>query len=510
MKKVVLVVFAVVGMTGCRLGPEYQYPTANTPDDWKASVKEEDAVSEDAAIEFWWQVFGDDTLNQLECYAVNNNPTLDISVGRVKEALAMAKVTQAQLAPQVAINPQFLDYGQLFQFFVPPGLSPLITTNSIPPFRIHQYQLVLPLMVNYEIDVWGKLHNQADSARYNVEASVFDYEVTMLTLTSNVASTYYQIRMLDAQIGILERTVQWRKTELSLVESRYNAGLVNFQDVSNAQLQLANTQQTYLDALRQRNNLENILATFVGIPASEFCLPRNPLENDPPVIPPGTPSEIMLKRPDIRMAERMAASEHALIGAAYASFFPSLSLQALLGFSSPTLADFMTWKSRYWQLGANSNQTVFDGGINCGNLEAAWANFEQASAQYQQTVLTAFQEVEQALNDIDYEQKQYATLLEAVRAARITATLSENRYKKGLVNYLDVSVNDLNALNAELAAMNMLGMRYVATIQLIKAIGGSWSLEPTSKEPTCPCECSSGDDNHRPGIAPDNVGGNVF
>lgn len=247
-----------------------------------------------------------------------------------------------------------------------------------------------------------------------------------------------------------------------------------------------NTTELLIDAERQRTLLENMLATLIGMPASQFCIVNNPLLQIPPQIPAGVPTDILLRRPDLAKAERAAASEHALIGAAYASFFPSLSLSGTLGFLSPDLKNFMKWRSRFWQMAANSNETVFDGGKNCGNLEAAWARFKQASADYQQQVLTAFQEVEDALNNLEFQAKQYNNLQTAVNAARTTSRLSHQRYKQGLINYLEVVDSDRSQLDAELNLLNILGLRYNSTVQLIKALGGSWQISGGQVAFPCP------------------------
>jgi multidrug efflux system outer membrane protein len=296
----------------------------------------------------------------------------------------------------------------------------------------------------------------------------------MLTLTSDLASTYFQLRGLDTQIEVLNNTLELRKKELSLAESRYTKGIATRQDYTSAEVNLANAQTSLFDAQRIRTLQENMIATLLGMPASLFCLPSNPLKELPPEIPAGIPSQIMLQRPDIAEADWQAASENALIGAAYADFFPTLNLSALSGYSSPDLKHFLAHKSRYWQFGASSSQMVFDGGRDEGNLEAAWARFRQASFNYQQVVLTAFQEVEDALNNLEYQAKEHKSLMVAVRASRETSSLSLLRYRQGITNYLEVTVTDRIRLEAELNYASTLSQQYVSTVQLIKALGGAW------------------------------------
>jgi multidrug efflux system outer membrane protein len=454
---------------GCRLGPTYTKPPVYVPENWKAPSKEVQAP----IVCNWWEVFNDPVLNGLEWHAVENNPNLGISVQRIVEARALAEVSGAALYPQLTINPLYTNTGQLFKIFVPQGLVPA-GSNLPSVFRIHQFQYFLPINLNYEVDLWGKIRNQYDSAIFNFEASVWDFRAAMLTLTSDLASTYFQLRGLDTQIEVLNNTLELRKKELSLAESRYTKGIATRQDFTSAEVNLANAETSLFDAQRIRTLQENMIATLLGMPASLFCLPPNPLKEQPSEIPAGIPSQIMRQRPDIAEADWQAASENALIGAAYADFFPTLSLSAVSGYLSPDLKHFLTHKSRYWQFGASSSQMVFDGGRDEGNLEAAWARFRQASFNYQQVVLTAFQEVEDALNNLEYQAKEHKSLLVAVRASRETASLSLQRYRQGITNYLEVTVNDRIRLEAELNYANTLSQQYVSTVQLIKALGGSW------------------------------------
>lgn len=464
-------------VSGCRLGPSYTTPTVCAPEEWKAPVP---SITAAPRYTNWWEVFQDNTLNDLEAQAIANNPTLAIAIQRIVLARAMVKESGSALYPQITLNPAYTNTEQLFKIFLPPGFSlgaaaPGVAIPTIPSvYRIHQFQYFLPLVVNYELDLWGKLRSQYDSSIYSYQASLWDYQSSLLTLTTDLASTYFQLRSQDGQINILEATLKLRKKELHLASSRFKNGLVTRQDVASAEVQVANAESLLIDAQRQRGLFEDMIGTLLGMPASLFCLNSNPLSMPPPEIPAGLPTDILLQRPDLAEAERQSAAEHALIGAAYASFFPSLSLSGVLGFSSPTLKDFLKWKSRYWQIGANSSQMVFDGGYDEGNLEVAWANFRQASLTYQKTVLTAFQEAEDALNDIEYRARQYDTLERAVKAARENLDIAIRRYTQGLVYYQLIVDSDRSKLDAELSLMNTLGARYVSTVQFIKAIGGTW------------------------------------
>jgi len=439
--------------TGCRVGPKYEPPCTTVPDNWKG----EHAAAEDA---------------------IKNNPSLEVAIQRVFEARAMAAVNESALSPKISLNPSYTNTMQLFKIFLPGNVIPGF--SGIKPFRIHQLFYILPLSMSYEADLWGRLQSQYESAVYTAQASLFDYQNSLLTLTTDLASNYFQLRALDTQIQILSDTLDQRSKELHLTQSRFEKGIVTYQDVTSSEVQFANAEQQLLDSQRQRVILENMIGTLIGEFASSFTLPSIPLVEDPPVIPPGLPADILLQRPDLAEAERNIASEQVLIGAAEAAFYPTLVLTGNVGYDSPTLEDFLKWRSRYLHGEAASSESLFDGGFNCGKLNAAWARFRQASANYQQQVLTAFQEVEDSLTNIDYQAQEAKSLGRAVRAARTTANLSIARYTKGVTNYLEVIVNDTLALQAEISLSTNLSLRYVATIQLIKAIGGGWKQSDES------------------------------
>jgi outer membrane protein, multidrug efflux system len=466
-------------LLGCRLGPPYETPSPVIPQEWKGEHPE--AVLP-PCFTYWWEVFGDENLNVLEQAAVENNPSLYAALQSVVSARAVAGVKKADLYPQLNLNPSYSNQELLFQSFLPSGLSVPGLAALGSPFRFHELQYQLPLNMNYEIDLWGKLRGKYDSAFYNAQAQEEAFYTALLTLTTDLANAYFQVRSFDAQIEILKKTIETREKNYKLNKTRYDKGLVNFLDVTQAETDLANSAATYEDTVRARNLQENKIAVLIGTPASIFCMEANPIKEPPPTIPAGVPSDILRQRPDIAQAERAMASEHALIGVAYASFFPSLSLTGALGFSSPDFSQFLKWISRLWMIGANANENIFDGGRNCSNLEEAVANFKEANGNYQQTILTAFQEVEDALNNLEQEAKQSKQLTLAVQSSTKSTQLAMNRYYHGLGTYLQVVDNERTQLQTELSLANLLGLRYMATIQLIKALGGSWSASGNKTE----------------------------
>lgn len=463
---------------GCRLGPKYYGPEEQPPEQWKNEESAPQNDSTEAAPCFegpWWHVFNDPILDDLEAQALAANPHLYAALDRVAQARSLAGVSRSALYPNVALTPSYTTTGTLFKIYLPPGGFPNggILQNS---YRVHELLYSMPFTMNYEIDLWGKLAGQYDSARYYAQVQMENFRSAMLTLTADVAAAYFQLRALDAQIAILAEDIQLLRGNVTLVDGRYSKGLVGYGDVAGAQQQLALTEATHFDAMRQRAVQEDAIATLINVEASLFCLESHPLKEPPPKIPPGLPSDVLHQRPDIAAAEREMASEQAMIGVAYASFFPSLELTGTLGYFSPQLNDFMRWKSRLWLLAANSAQTIFDAGKNQANLDLTYARFNEASNEYRQTVLKAFQEVEDALINIRMQKEAYDSYNRAASASGIRLGFSRRRYTEGLVGYLEVIDSERTKIQTDLNVVGALDARYAATIQLIKALGGSWPL----------------------------------
>lgn len=463
----------LLSLTGCRIGPRYHPPMPEAPDEWKSPPATTNPTPYFAC---WWEVFDDEKLNMLEQLAVANNPNLYIALERVLEARAYAGVKKADLYPQLNLDSNYKDSTQLYQFFLPPGVVIPNVDKVSPFFRIHQFLYSLILNLNYEVDLWGKLRGQYASAVYSAQAQLQDYYTSLLSLTAELANHYFQLRTFDAQMDYLQATVEIYQKNYQLVKAKFDKGLIYYGDVANASLQVTNAQSDYEETARQRRIEENAIAVLIGTIPSEFFLEHHPLTQPPPMIPPGVPAAILAQRPDIAEAERNMAAQHRLIGVAYASFLPSLNLTGAFGYSSPDFQQFLKGISRYWAFGANSREPILDGGRNSSNLIQAWARYKEASGEYQQTLLTAFQEVENALNNLERQDKQAQFLASSVRSSEDVYRISSNRYNKGLVSYLEVIDSERAKLNVQLNDIGLLGARYLSTVQLIKALGGSWEM----------------------------------
>lgn len=466
-----LFLLLILSFTGCRLGPKYEKPTPAVPEEWKHGKALADLPAN--MLGPWWSVFNDASLDYFEELAISANPNLFAALDRVAQARAAAGVKYSHLYPSVNLLPGYTSTGTLFKIYLPPGGIPGIDflQNS---YRVHELAYSMPFTMQYEIDLWGKLAGQYDSAKYYAEVQMENFKAALLTLTTDVAMAYFAARTFDAQIQNYENEMEILKENVELVSKRYAKGLVSLLDVASAKGQLATTCASYYDAIRQRALQEDALAMLIGVAPSEFCLEQSPLIEEPPTIPSGLPSDLLVQRPDITAAEREMASMHALIGVAYASFFPSIELTGTLGFFSPQLNDFMRWKSRLWLLGVQGAQSIFDAGRNRSNLQLSYAQFSEALNQYSGTVLKAFQETEDALVNLEMQQASYNSYLEALQNNAIREKLARRRYGQGLVGYLEVIEGEKAYIETNASVSAALGARYASTVQLIKALGGSW------------------------------------
>lgn len=462
----------LVLVCGCRVGPKYHPPTLEAPDSWKNGQSINPAPMFEGE---WWWIFHDEALNCLEEQAIASNPNLYIAMDRVAQARAIAGVDKSALYPQITLNPSYKSTGLLFKIFLPNNAM-FLPANFPTVFRIHQMQYVLPVNMSYELDLWGKMRGQYESAIYNAQAQDENLQAALLTLTTDLASNYFKLRSYDTLIDVQENNLELLRKNLTLVESRYKKGLIGEFDVVSAQQELTDNEAALQETFRLRGIQENAIAALIGMPASEFCLPKMPLAEEPPAVQPHLPSCVLLQRPDLRALERTMASEHALIGVAYASFFPSVELTGVLGFLSPDLKHFLTWKSRLWSIGVNAVQPIFNGFYNEYQLDLNYAQYWEALHNYQERVLTAFQEVEDALINVEQQAKEYELYGMSAEFANKRIRLATTRYTKGISNYLNVLDSQRGKIQADINRANTLGLRYLATVQLIKALGGNWTF----------------------------------
>jgi multidrug efflux system outer membrane protein len=451
------------------IGPDYKRPTNSVASHYKAESLGEwkegrplDHVPKGA----WWEIFGDETLNDLQRRATAANQELKAAVARVDQARATARVARSELLPTLDANPSWTR-----QHYSP---------NQNPSFGdITASTFSAPLDLSYEIDLWGRVRRGFEGARADAQASLGDFYHVLLTLQADVAQNYFALRALDAEIATVTSTVSLRKEQVQLVRSRFEGGIGNELDVSRAETELATTEAEAAQLAKRRAELENALAVLVGESPVTFQLAAlNEADQQwhpvPPVVPAGLPAELLERRPDVATAERQLAAANARIGVAKAAFFPVLRLTGSGGYLSGEVDNLFNWDSRVWSIGPSLSLPIFAGGRNKANYNRSKAAYEESVANYRQRILVAFGEVESSLAGIRHLGDQAAAQARAVTNARRAAELAGERYRAGIVSYLEVVDANREALQAERGRAQLAGLRRAA-VQLVKALGGGWN-----------------------------------
>src|SRR3989454_205186 len=413
------------------VGPDYKAPTNDIPAAYKAAelgAWKEGNPLDNLPKGNWWEIFGDAGLNELEAQTVRANPELKAAVARVDQSRAAARVARSELLPNLNLDASFTR--ERYSPNQVPGFGGL-TANT---FRA-------PLDLSYEIDLWGRVRRSFQSARADAQASLAAFYNILLTLQADVAQAYFALRALDAEIAAVSGTVDLRKEQVRLVRSRFEGGIGSELDVTRAETELATTEAEAASLAQRRVELENAIAILVGSNPSTFRMPAaadgewKPL---PPAVPAGLPADLLERRPDVAEAERELASANARIGVAKAAFFPVLTLTGSGGYVSGDIDTLFKWDSRTWSIGPSLSLPIFAGGRNRANYKRSQAAFEEAVARYRQQVLVAFGEVENSLSSIRHRADQTAAQERAVANARRAAELATDRYRSGIVSYIEV------------------------------------------------------------------------
>jgi NodT family efflux transporter outer membrane factor (OMF) lipoprotein len=451
-------------VSGCTVGPKYVRPTTDAPAAYKETGNWKPAQPSDEITKgTWWKVYQDPQLDALEDQISVSNQTLKISQAQFAEARAAVKISRAGYFPTVTGGISATHYSGA------PN-APLASSKT-------SYQdYVIPVDVSYEPDVWGRVRRTVEASRSEAQASAADLANVELSIRAELAFDYFTLRGLDAEKALLDSTVISYQKALDLTTTRYTGGLASAVDVAQAQTQLETTRAQSIDVGVSRAAFEHAIAVLIGKPASEFSLPPMPLATPPPGIPPGVPSELLERRPDIAAAERRVQEANAQIGIAKAAYFPLFTLTGSGGLESAAISTLIQGPSAFWTLGGAAAQTIFEGGARRGAVNQAYALRDQAIATYQQAVLTAFQEVEDNLAALRILQDEAHTEDAAVAAAQHSLALSITRYKGGIANYLEVTTAQSAALADEVTAVSILARRMTSSVLLVKAIGGGWNV----------------------------------
>ena len=466
-------------LAGCTVGPKYHTPAVQAPAAYKevtpSNIKEAGiwkvAQPGDQLMRGkWWETFNDPELNKLEEQVDSANQSLAASYASFVAARALVKEARAQLFPTAGVSPSITKQQQsanLHQSVVTGSGS----SSGASTFTTYN----LPFDASWEPDLWGRVRNQVRSSAYSAQASAADFENVRLALHSELAIDYFQLQSQDTLKQLFDSTVKAFQQSLELTQVLYETGIDSEEAVAQAQTQLqtATAQDTNLGIARAQ--FEHAIATLVGRPASTFSIPQHALNFAPPPIPLGVPSDLLERRPDIAASERLVAQANAQIGIARAAYFPTLTLSASGGFESGAFTDWLAWPSRFWSIGAAGAETIFEGGLRRATNQQFRAQYDQTVANYRQTVLAAFQQVEDFLAQLRILTAQIQQQDLAVQSAQHSLDLATTRYRLGIDPYLNVITAETTLFANQQTAVNLRGQQMSASVSLIEALGGGWS-----------------------------------
>jgi NodT family efflux transporter outer membrane factor (OMF) lipoprotein len=466
MLRVGVTLLALIGLTACMVGPDYVRPTIDVGVQFKESPgwKLAQPALASAPREPWWLMYGDSTLTQLVQELNVSNQNIALAEARFRQAVAVTQGARAPLLPSITATGSATRAGAAGSAS---GLSTSATNNSYG----------LSAQAAWQIDIWGSVRRNIESTDATELALAADVSGARLTAQTALALAYLQVRVLDEQRRLLTATVDAYQRALKLTQNRYNAGISGQGDVSVARTQLESTRAQLIDLEQQRAIFENAVAVLLGRAPSTFAIQAEKVPLVPPMVPVGLPSELLERRPDVAAAERRTAAANAQIGVATAAWFPNLTLNANAGYRSNDFTQWFTAPAQFWALGPQLAALIFDGGARQAQINQTRAQFDAQVAIYRQTVLTALQEVENAMVQMRVFEQEEAVQRLAVQSAQQSLRLARNQYDQGLIDYLSVAVLETTALNNERTYITLVGNRFAASVRLVSSLGGGWSAE---------------------------------
>ena len=473
--------FPLIMAAGCTVGPRYSRPAAPAPapDAWKTQPPWQQAAPKDAVPKgAWWQVFHDSELDAYEQQLLQANQSLAAARDRLSQARSLARVATADYFPQVSADPKAVrERGS--------GNRPL--NGVIQPVRPYTQNVYsLPFSLSYEVDLFGRVRSNVEAANASLQSTAADLGNVQLVLTAELAADYFTLRELDAEYQVVQESVGYERKGLDLVQHRHEGGIASGLEVAQQATLLDSTISQAALVQQTRAQYEHAIAVLVGQPASSFSVPAAPLRATPPPVPLGVPSDVLERRPDISTLERQMAYQNAQVGIARTAFYPHITLSGAGGWESKDIASLLSAPSLFWSLGADALEPILQGGRNRANLAAARAAYDQAVANYRQSVLTAFQEVEDGISNLSTLSQALTTQAAAVDDARKALDIANNRYVGGVTTYLDVITAQTTLLNSERLETQLLGQQMVSSVYLVKALGGSWDASQINDEQVHP------------------------
>jgi NodT family efflux transporter outer membrane factor (OMF) lipoprotein len=455
----------LVFLTGCVVGPKYKTPTVQTPAAYKENKDWKVATPQDAAVrEKWWEVYNDPQLNSLEEQVNVSNQSIAAALASFLEARAMVKEARAQYFPTVTAAPSITNQRTIVPHQELSSSNSSFTTYS------------LPVDASWEPDLWGRVRNTVRGNVAGAQASAADLQNTKLSMQAELALDYYQLLGQDALIKLLDATVDAYVESLRLNRVLLATGIGSDENVAQAETQLESTQALDTNLGILRTQYEHAIAVLVGQPASTFSIPMQPLNSPPPDIPLGVPSQLLERRPDIAAAERSVEQANAQIGVAVSAFYPNVTLSASGGLGSTSISSLFTWPSRVWSVGPSLSQFIYDAGLRRATVQQYQAAYDETVANYRNTVLTAFQQVEDNIAELRILSVEIGQQDTAVKSADRNLTLATDRYRLGIDPYLNVITAQTTLLSNQQTAVNLRITEMTTSVQLIKALGGGWNV----------------------------------
>lgn len=459
----------IAALAGCSFVPPHQAPEMDVPPHfkevkgWKVAKPADDKPRGD-----WWSIFHDSDLNAILKSIEVSNQSLEVAVAKAEQTAAMLKAAKMAFLPTAGVSSSFTRS----KSGAGGGSSNINALTSGGGGAGARDIYSVSGNMSWEMDLWGRLRHGAKAAVADVEAANADVESTKLSLQAKAAQAYFSLRAADAQKHLLEREVANYQKSLDLTKNREAQGVATKADVAQAQTQLATIRASLIETGVGRATFEHALATLTGKAPTNFGLKEGDLDTHIPSLPASTPSTVLQRRPDIAAAERRVASANEQLGAARAAFFPNISLSADTGWRG--LTDIFTKSNNFWSLGADVAESILDSGKRIAAKEQAQAKWKEVTADYKQTALTAFQEVEDQLSTLRILAQEAVAVDEAIRAARENERIAKNQYEAGTLSYLNVSTAQASALLAERNAIDLNARRLSAVVALIQALGGGW------------------------------------
>jgi NodT family efflux transporter outer membrane factor (OMF) lipoprotein len=461
-------------LAGCNVGPKYLPPTMTAPPAFKESptqFKDADgwtvAQPQDGALRGkWWEIYNEPELNSLEDQLNIDNQNIQQAFENFMEARALVREVRSQYFPTASVG------GSYTRTQPSSNVGSATTTSSSGAKQTQVFSI--PAGVSWEPDLWDKVRNAVRASQYNAQLSAADLENERLSEQASLAAYYFEIRGQDALQQLLNDTVEADKKDVEVEKARYDTGVDDQISLVEAQTTLESAESAATNAGVARAQYEHAIAMLVGKQASTFSIPVEPRTTAPPPIPIGLPSQLLERRPDIAAAERSMAAANAQIGVAYAAYYPALTLSASGGMQSSALKNLLDWPSRFWSVGPSISETVYDGGLRRAEVNQYVAVYNANLAAYRQSVLTAFQQVEDSLAAVRILSQQILHQQEAVNSSQTFLKLETGRYNNGIDPYIDVVTAQTTLLNNQQTLNGLQVQQMTASVQLIEALGGGW------------------------------------